>query len=210
VRVSDPFGAADFAAAADVSRETLARLEIYAALLATWNKRMNLVAASTLKDLWRRHMLDSAQLHRYIPKESRVLVDFGSGAGFPGLVLAIMGVPDVHLVESNQRKCAFLREAARVTHTHVTIHCGRAESLTPWPADVVTARALSSLSLLLEYAEPFLTPKTVCLFPKGRGVKEELMETQKTWKIAFDVLYSMTDTQGTILRLEAISRDRAC
>ena len=208
--MSDPFGAADFAAAADVSRETLARLEIYAALLATWNKRMNLVAASTLKDLWRRHMLDSAQLHRYIPKESRVLVDFGSGAGFPGLVLAIMGVPDVHLVESNQRKCAFLREAARVTHTHVTIHCGRAESLTPWPADVVTARALSSLSLLLEYAEPFLTPKTVCLFPKGRGVKEELMETQKTWKIAFDMLYSMTDTQGTILRLEAISRDRAC
>jgi len=208
--VSNPLFAADFAAAANVSRETLARLEIYAALLATWNKRINLVGASTMNDLWRRHMLDSAQLHRYIPKECRVLVDFGSGAGFPGLVLAIMGVPDVHLVESNQRKCAFLREAARVTQTRVTIHCARAEALASWPADVVTARALSSLPLLLKYAEPFLTPNTICLFLKGRGVKEELTETKKTWNIAFKMLYSMTDTQGTVLRLEAISRDLAC
>ena len=205
----DPFTATDFAAAADVSRETIARLEIYADLLAKWNKRINLVGASTIPDLWYRHMLDSAQLHPYIPKDSRKLIDFGSGAGFPGLVLAIMGVPDVHLVESNQRKCVFLREAARVTKTHVTIHCVRAESLTPWPTDVVTARALSPLPILLEYAEPFLTPKTICLFPKGRGVNEELTNTQKIWNITFSMLSSMTDPQGTLLRLEAISRDRA-
>lgn len=208
--MSDPFTAADFAAATDVSRETLARLESYAAVLATWNKRINLVSASTMTDLWRRHMLDCAQLYRYIPKEARILVDFGSGAGFPGLVLAILGVPDVHLVESNQRKCAFLREAARVTQTRVTIHCARAEALTPWPVDIVTARALSSLPLLLKYAQPFLTPKTICLFPKGRDVEAELIETQKTWNITFEMLYSVTDTQGTILRLEAISRERAC
>ena len=205
----DPFTATDFAAAADVSRETIARLEIYADLLAKWNKRINLVGASTIPDLWYRHMLDSAQLHPYIPKDSRKLIDFGSGAGFPGLVLAIMGVPDVHLVESNQRKCVFLREAARVTKTHVTIHCVRAESLPPRPTDVVTARALSPLPILLEYAEPFLTPKTICLFPKGRGVNEELTNTQKIWNITFSLLSSMTDPQGTLLRLEAISRDRA-
>jgi 16S rRNA (guanine527-N7)-methyltransferase len=208
--VPDSFAAADFAAATDVSRETLARLESYAAVLARWNKRINLVGASTMADLWRRHILDSAQMYRYIPEEARVLVDFGSGAGFPGLVLAIMGVPDVHLVESNQRKCAFLREAARVTQTRVTIHCARAEALTPWPVDIVTARALSPLPLLLKCAEPFLTPKTICLFPKGRDVQEELIETQKTWNITFEMLYSVTDAQGTILRLEAISRERAC
>jgi 16S rRNA (guanine527-N7)-methyltransferase len=206
--VSDPFTAADFAAAVPVSRETLARLEAYAAVLATWNRRMNLVGASTMRDPWRRHMADSAQLHAYLPRDCRVLVDIGSGAGFPGLVLAIMGVPEVHLVESNQRKCAFLREVARVTGTRVTIHCARAEALTPWPADVVTARALSPLPILLEYAEPFLTPKTICLFPKGRGVKEELTKTQKTWNITFDMLYSVTNPEGTILRLEAITRDR--
>jgi len=206
--VADPYTAGDFAKAIDVSRETMARLERYATLLATWNKRINLVGASTIRDLWRRHMLDSAQLRWYIPKHARTLVDIGSGAGFPGLVLAIMGVPEVHLVESNQRKCAFLREAARVTGARVTIHCARAEALTPWPADVVTARALSPLPILLEYAEPFLTPKTICLFPKGRGVKEELTKTQKTWNITFDMLYSVTDPEGTILRLEAITRDR--
>lgn len=204
----DPFTAADFAAAVDVSRETISRLETYAALLTAWNRRINLVGASTIRDLWRRHMLDSAQLYAHIPKDSRVLVDFGSGAGFPGLVLAIMGVPGVHLVESNQRKCAFLREAARVTAAPVTIHCARAEALIPWPADVVTARALSPLPILLEYAEPFLTPSTICLFPKGRGVNEELTKTQKTWNITFSMLSSGTDPQGTILRLEAISRDR--
>jgi 16S rRNA (guanine527-N7)-methyltransferase len=206
--VSDPFTAADFAAAVPVSRETLARLEAYAAVLATWNRRMNLVGASTMRDPWRRHMADSAQLHAYLPRDCRVLVDIGSGAGFPGLVLAIMGVPEVHLVESNQRKCAFLREVARVTGTRGTIHCARAEAVTPWPADVVTARALSPLPILLEYAEPFLTPKTICLFPKGRGVKEELTKTQKTWNITFDMLYSVTNPEGTILRLEAITRDR--
>ena len=111
----EPLAAAGFAAAINVSRETIERLERYAALLIKWNKTVNLVGRSTIADLWRRHMLDSAQLFPYLPKSAGRLVDFGSGAGFPGLVLAIMGAPDVHLVEANARKCAFLREAARVT-----------------------------------------------------------------------------------------------
>ena len=124
-------------------------------------------------------------------------------------MLAILGVSEVHLVDSNQRKCAFLREAARVTGAPVIIHCARAESLTPFPADIVTARALSPLPILLDYIEPFLTPSSICLFPKGRGVKEELTKTQNIWNITFSAFSSLTDPQGTILRLEAISRDRA-
>ena len=102
------------------------------------------------------------------------LVDLGSGAGFPGMVLAIMGVATVHLIESDQRKCAFLREVARATETPVTLHAARIESLTPFPADVITARALAPLPRLVTYAEPFLTPRTRCLFLKGKNVESEL------------------------------------
>jgi len=204
--VPDPFGVAAFQAATDVSRETLDRLETYTALLRKWAPRINLVGRSTLDDLWRRHMLDSAQLYPHLPPHARTLVDLGSGAGFPGMVLAIMGVPDVHLIESNQRKCAFLREVARATGIKVTVHAARAEELVPFPADVVTARALAPLSILLEYAEPFLTPSSVCLFLKGRRYEEELTETQKKWNITHHMFSSLTEPEGGILRLEAVSR----
>src|SRR5689334_7633402 len=101
----------EFAAATHVSRETLGRLQAYADILVAWNQRLNLVGRGTIDDLWRRHMLDSAQLHALLPAGAKILVDLGSGAGFPGLVLAIMGGPHVHLVESDQRKAVFLREA---------------------------------------------------------------------------------------------------
>ncbi len=204
--VSDTSGLAAFQAATNVSRETLDRLEAYAELLRKWAQRINLVGGSTLDDLWHRHMLDSAQLRQHIPNDAQVLVDFGSGAGFPGLVLAIMGVPDVHLIESNQRKGAFLREAARITGTPVTVHSARAESLSGWKADVVTARALAPLPILLEYAAPFVSPSTLCLFLKGRRVDDELTETQKRWNITYDIFSSLTDPEGSIVRLEAISR----
>lgn len=204
--VSDESGLAAFRAATDVSRETLDRLAAYADLLRKWSKRINLVGASTLDDLWTRHMLDSAQLRRHIPEDARVLVDFGSGAGFPGMVLAIMGMPETHLIESNHRKGAFLREAARITGAPVTVHTARAEALTGWKADVVTARALAPLPILLEYAESFVTSDTLCLFLKGRRVDDELTETQKRWNITYDIFSSLTDPEGSIVRLEAISR----
>jgi 16S rRNA (guanine527-N7)-methyltransferase len=204
--VPEDSGLAAFRAATNVSRETLERLEAYADLLRKWAKRVNLVGESTLDDLWRRHMLDSAQLWRHIPEDARVLVDFGSGAGFPGLVLAIMGIAETHLIESNHRKGTFLREVARITGAPVTVHTARAEALSGWQADIVTARALAPLPILLEYAAPFVTPRTLCLFLKGRRVDDELTETQKGWNITYDIFSSLTDPEGSIVRLEAISR----
>jgi 16S rRNA (guanine527-N7)-methyltransferase len=175
-------------------------------LLAAWNPRINLVAASTLADPWRRHILDSAQLFPLIPPHAAPLLDLGSGAGFPGLVLAILGAEDVHLVESDQRKCAFLREAARVTGAKVQIHAQRAETLAFPGAAVITARALAPLPKLLDIAEPFLLPHSICLFLKGKGVEEELTEARKAWKMAVRLLPSRSDERGAVLVLEALER----
>ena len=200
----EPLDVASFAAATDVSRETSERLERYADLLLKWNTRVNLVGQSTLVDLWRRHMLDSAQLFPHLPVSTGRLVDLGSGAGFPGLVLAIMGVPDVHLIEANTRKCVFLREAARVTETSVTIHNARIESCTSLKTDIVTARALAPLSILLEYAKPYLTSKSLCFFLKGVGIEKELTETRKLWNIKENIHPSLTNPEGVIVRLEVL------
>jgi len=140
-----PLGPEGFAAQTGVSRETVARLEGYAELLKRWSGRINLVSRNTLGDLWRRHFLDSAQLLPLIPQKARSLVDLGSGAGFPGLVLAILGVSGVELIESDKRKGVFLREAARLTNTPVKITDSRIEMAKPHAADVVTARACAPL-----------------------------------------------------------------
>ncbi len=194
----------------NVSRETLARLERYAELLRKWQRAINLVGPDTLPDLWRRHMLDSAQLYPLIPPGARTLLDLGSGAGFPGLVLAILGVPEVHLVESDSRKCAFLREAGRITGMipgNVTIHSCRIEDLEPWPVDVITARACARLDRLLAYAEPFLGEGTICLFLKGRTVNEELTEAAKTWSMTVERRPSVAESSGVILQLGHIRRE---
>jgi 16S rRNA (guanine527-N7)-methyltransferase len=195
-----------------VSRETLERLRAYAELLIKWQDKINLVSASTLPDLWRRHILDSGQLFRHLPDTTRVVADLGSGAGFPGLVLAAMGVPEVHLLESDTRKCAFMREAARVMGVSVTIHPARIERISPFPADVVTSRALASLSDLISYAEPFLSPpgeggKTAeCLFLKGRLAEDELTLASKEWNMTIERLSSLSDPDGLILRLSEVTR----
>lgn len=189
-----------------VSRETLDRLEAYVGLLKAWNRRINLVGGSTLGDPWRRHILDSAQLYPHVPAKARVLVDLGSGAGLPGLVLAAMGVPEVHLVESDQRKAAFLREAVRVTSIPATIHAARAERIS-LVADVVTARAVAPLPDLLALAAPFLGANSVALFLKGRTAREELTLAEKTWKMRSRLLPSSSDPGGMLLILEAIVRD---
>lgn len=196
----------EFAAAAGVSRETLDRLQAYAALLIKWNRSINLVGRSTLADLWRRHMLDSAQLFPLIPARARVLADLGSGAGFPGMVLAIMGIPEVHLIESDRRKCAFLREVSRETAAPVTIHAGRIESTPRFTADVVTSRALADLPELLDFASSFVSEHSILLFLKGRGVDLELTRAAERWNMRLQRFPSRTDSDGTILRLEAISR----
>jgi 16S rRNA (guanine527-N7)-methyltransferase len=187
-----------------VSRETLERLQTYVDLLTRWNARINLVGAGTLADVWRRHILDGGQLVRHIDRSVRVLVDLGSGAGLPGLVLAILGVPEVHLIEADQRKAAFLREAARVTQTSVTVHAARIESVKPFPADVVTARALAPVSELLVWSLPFQGETTVCLFLKGQGLRDELTAASARWIMQTQTLASLTDPTGHILRVEGL------
>ncbi len=191
-----------------VSRETVARLTAYVELLAKWQPTINLVGSDTLADPWSRHVLDSAQLLPLIPPTARRLVDLGSGAGFPGLVLAVMGAPDVHLIESDGRKCAFLREAARITGTAVTVINKRIEQVPPLAADVVTARALAPLSRLLDWAVPHLGPGGVCLFLKGRGAEDELTATAKEWNIALDRVPSLTDPGGIVLQIREVARGR--
>jgi 16S rRNA (guanine527-N7)-methyltransferase len=184
----------------NVSRETLARLKGYADLLMDWNARHNLVARSTLPDLWRRHFWDSAQLAPLIPETARTLADLGSGAGFPGLVLAAMrpGL-SVTLHEATTKKCDFLRAAAERMGLAVAVQNARIEDLPPKAHHVVTARALAPLPLLLSYAQRFTDPNSVCLFLKGQNIGAELTEAHKSWRIEASQIPSLTDPSGAIL-----------
>ncbi len=195
----------EFQAATDVSRETLERLQAYAALLRKWQTTVNLVGPSTIDDIWRRHLFDSWQLAPYVPNGAQSLVDLGSGAGFPGLVLAIVGATGVHLIESNQRKAEFLREAARVTATPVTVLPQRIETVPAFPTDVVTARALAPVDVLLGYAQPFLRPDSVCLFLKGRQAENELTVAAKSWYMRSTLWPSLSNPAGRVMALTAIA-----
>ena len=232
-----PLGLEGFRAACDVSRETMARLERYAEMLETWSRAINLVGRVTVPDLWRRHMLDSAQLLALLPpapQGRRRLIDLGSGAGFPGLVLAILGAGEVHLVEPDGKKAAFLREVARTTDTEIELHVCRIADLQPFPVEVITARALAPLPKLLDLAAPFLcpgetaeateqtndrtnnrvnrTPNTssantpVGLFLKGREMERELTDSAERWNMRLEVFPSRSDPGGRILRLSELAR----
>ena len=194
------FGPEEFAAETGVSRETLARLKAYADILIDWNARHNLVARSTLPDLWWRHFWDSAQLAPLIPETARTLADLGSGAGFPGLVLAAMR-PDlaVTLHEATTKKCAFLQAAADRMGVSVTIQNGRLEDLKPQSFDVVTARALAPLPQLLTYAQNFVGMNSLCLFLKGQNVGAELTEAHKYWNMKASQVPSQTDPSAAIV-----------
>jgi len=194
----------------NVSRETHNKLELLARELKRWQEIKNLVGPGTLDHVWDRHIVDSLQLLDLAPPEAGTWVDLGSGAGFPGLVLAIAGQErglKVHLVESNSRKCAFLRHVARLTGSTVTVHAARLETVIPdfvGKADVVSARALASLTQLLEWTEPMLKAGTIGLFPKGRDAESELTEARKKWTFKADILPSRTDSEARILRITSI------
>ncbi len=192
----------------NVSRETLAHLKLYVEILQRWQSKINLVSQDSLDALWTRHMLDSAQLIDHIPAETKIITDLGSGAGFPGLVIAIITGVETHLVESDSRKSAFLREVIRQTEAPVEIHNGRAEDIAPWRSDIITARALAPLPKLLAYAAPFLRStsgseppddSSKCLFLKGAAWRDELTEAQKSWHIQCQDVVSITDPTGRIL-----------
>ncbi len=191
---------------ADVSRETEAALESYLALLAEWNPRINLVASATI-DEWRvRHVTDSTQLAPLFPTGPGPFADLGSGAGLPGLVLAAAGpAAEWHLIESDQRKSAFLREAARrMGLARVTVHAVRIEAAKLPPLRAVTARALAPLEKLLPHAHRLLAPDGVAVFPKGRMAEQELTAAGATWLMHAERFASRTDPEATILRLSEI------
>jgi 16S rRNA (guanine527-N7)-methyltransferase len=197
-----------------VSRETLARLDQFVATLLAWQQRMNLIAPSTEPKLWTRHIADSLQLLALAP-EAKTWVDLGSGGGFPGLAIAsaLADRPGarVHLVESNAKKAAFLREAARVAGAPAHVHAMRIEDFVEnfaSPVDVVTARALAPLAELLTAAYPLLKSGVVGLFPKGQDVGAELTEAAKCWSIQSTLAPSLTDSKGQIVRVTGLCPKR--
>lgn len=198
------FGPDDFAVNTGVSRETLDRLKLYARLLLEWQDRLNLIGPSTIPDLWRRHMWDSAQVLDHV--SGRVWLDLGSGAGFPGLVIAVMGAGQVHLVEKSPKKCQFLRTVVRETQAPALVHEGRAEDLKLPAIDVVVSRACAPLPRLLAMAYPFFGQGTRALFHKGLNLDEELTQATKCWKMGHCVIPSATDPRGRLLRVESLSR----
>ena len=193
----------------DVSRETLTRLEALADCLVQWRRRFNLMGERDLSDLWRRHMLDSAQLVPHIPADARIITDLGSGAGFPGLVLAVITGIETHLIESHGRKAAFLRAAARAAGAPAVVHGARIESLAPWPSDVVTARAVAPLDRLLPLARPFLEAsgerRPLGLFLKGAKWEHEVAAARKRWTMDIEAVTSVTDPSGRVLKLRNIA-----
>jgi len=203
-----PLSREAFAEQLNVSRETLERLTVYLELLERWQRSINLVGAATMADPWRRHFLDSAQLAAHVPPRATTLVDLGSGAGFPGMVLALLGVRGVHLIESDRRKAQFLREVARATATSVAVYAERIERMSSWPADVVTARALAPLPRLLELAERFLASDSVCLFLKGRSGVDELTDARVSWHMVSEIYPSLSEPTGMVLQLRGICRAR--
>jgi len=182
-----------------------AKLQTYADLLRKWQRSINLVGRSTLDDLERRHFDDSLQLLPLLPPETRTLIDLGSGAGFPGLVLAAER-PDivVTLVESDQRKAAFLIEVARAIAPNASVKASRVEALAPFPVDVVTARALAPLSKLLSWAAPFATDPAICLFHKGANVDAELTEAARDWMMDVQRVPSVTEQNASIIRISRL------
>jgi 16S rRNA (guanine527-N7)-methyltransferase len=204
--------AEDFARRFAVSRETLERLKTYAGLLEQWQKTMNLVAPSTLPDVWNRHFADSAQLLALAPPDAKTWLDLGSGAGFPGLVLALMLAArdgaKVTLIESDTRKAAFLAEVARQTGVSVDICRERIEKAATqaklMAIDVITARALAPLPRLLELAAPWFSSQTVGLFLKGREAQSEVEAAQRHWEFAVALHPSLTDKHGRIIVIRAL------
>ncbi len=195
----------------DVSRETIERLQIYGRLLRAWNPKINLVAPSTLDDLWSRHFADSAQLYDLAPRSFSHWADLGSGGGFPGLVIAIlaqekMQTSEITLVESDARKSAFLRTVLRETGASATVLTERAERVQPLAASVVSARALAPLPRLLAYAYRHLAPGGVALLPKGENWEKELSDAESEWHFSYLLSKSMVHHNSVILSVTGVSR----
>lgn len=194
-----------------VSRETRERLDSYLALLKRWNTQINLVARSTMHQAWTRHILDSAQLYRFKPETAKKWVDLGSGGGLPGLVIAVLAATQnkndlrVVLIESDQRKCAFLNTVTQTLDLPATIIAQRLEDAAPQNADVVSARALAPLPRLLPMIKRHVAPHGIALLPKGASYETEMREARKTWHFEVKTHTSVTDHRSVVLEVAKIA-----
>ena len=192
--------------AVDVPRETMARLDAFAALLRVENARQNLVSSGSLDHVWARHIVDSAQLLRFAPSAEASWVDRGTGAGFPGLIVAALHRGPVTLVEERRLRVEFLRRAAEVLGVQPEIIGSRAERVPPRPFDVISARAFAPLPKLLALATGFSTTKTLWLLPKGRNAASELAALDSSWQGDFRLEESLTDPHAAIIVAEQVRR----
>jgi 16S rRNA (guanine527-N7)-methyltransferase len=195
----------------DVSRETFTRLEVIERLLIKWNPKINLVSRNTLDNLWERHISDSAQIWPLLPVEAKTLVDIGSGGGFPALVLAaLIGERspelDISMIESDIRKCSFLRTVLREMSVTAVVKSQRIESAEPERADVITARALADLDQLLGFSELHLRPGGTAIFPKGINWKKEVEAARESWSFDLETVKSRTQDGAVILKIGEIRR----
>jgi 16S rRNA (guanine527-N7)-methyltransferase len=186
----------------NVSRETIKKFQAYLTLLEKWQRRINLVSNSTLTEAWQRHILDSGQLAAHYPPQTKHILDVGSGAGFPGLVLAIMGGVTVDLVESDQRKAVFLSTVIRELGLPAKVHNQRIETMPNLRPDVITARALASVPKLLNLIEIQLHPDCACLFLKGASVEDELTNLQSYSTMVPTTYPSLSGSTGVVLELK--------
>lgn len=196
----------------DVSRETYAELQAFAALVQKWTPRINLISKASVPHIWDRHIVDSVQLYRLAPPVFRNWVDIGSGGGFPGIVMAILGranQPDATftLIEADQRKATFLRTAARDISLPVTVIADRIENTSPQMADVVSARALTALSALLPLVVRHMQPTGRALLHKGQRYQAEVAEARQSWAFDLEDHPSMTDPDARLLSIQRIHRD---
>jgi len=199
----------DFLEKTGVSHETFATIRLYNELLVKWQKAINLVSNKTLNEAWLRHFYDSAQLLKYIPDDVKIIADFGSGAGFPSLVLALMRSDlEVHLIESDERKCQFLKTVSRETERIVFVHPERIEAVLPrLEPDLVMARAFASLSKILEISEVSWRQNVdlKMLLLKGRSADEEILEAREVYSFDVESYPSETDSEAQILLIQNIS-----
>jgi 16S rRNA (guanine527-N7)-methyltransferase len=195
----------------NVSRETLGDLTKMVESLKKWNKTINLVGKSTIDSVWSRHILDSAQMWSQRPENLKTWVDLGSGGGFPALVLAILGkaqAPGVcfHMIESDARKCAYLRNVSRETSLNTRIHTVRIEKSEPIMADVVSARALAPVETLLSFSQRFLSDSAFCLFLKGQACDTEEEKARESWSFQSEKIKSISDDTGSIIKIWNLKR----
>ena len=195
----------DFCLFQNVSRETYEKFIVYHKTLIKWQGSINLISENSIVNAWERHFLDSAQLYKITNEIDGNIIDFGSGAGFPGLILAMMGHKNIHLVESDQKKCTFLREVSMLSETDVTIHNSRIENLEFFDVELITARALAPLNKLIDYAEAFINKSPTSqkipkmLFLKGKLYKKEISDLDEKQYFAIKEFESITDKFGKIL-----------